>query len=341
MKNREMLSNSTHISNQPTSRQENFRDLFKRSIISIASLGVLLIFIPGSWRFVYFATSLILLIAVVSARTLQILYPKKFVFIKIRDAALVRYESLSRHQQLYTNVVLCTPFLIYAYLLDFKTLFIPLVILFFAYCLGVVAYDVYRIYATLSATTIGKGLIAIAFAAGSNLAFGISGKIIGGLTHVPPSTFPHTLSFIAIFAIPFLFMAAGTIYIPIAVLAAPVVIYGSKFMEKAPRLMKWFLGVKFDKNKYRHTIATVIFQIVFYSAIGTLTPQIFFLVLNRYDQQIESTIRSSIYEFDMYPGTECKASSDYHEASLGDENYILAEKQSIGVKFELPRKCAL
>ena len=64
-------------------------------------------------------------------------------------------------------------------------------------------------------------------------------------------------------------------------------------------------------------------------------------ILNRYDRQIESAIGNSIYEFDMYPGTECKESSDYHEASLGDENYILATKQLTGVKFELPKKCAL
>jgi hypothetical protein len=122
---------------------------------------------------------------------------------------------------------------------------------------------------------------------------------------------------------------------------APILIYGSRFVAKAPRLMKWFLGVEFKGTGNRYTIATVIFQIIFYSAIGGLAPATFLLLLNRYNQQIELTIGKSIYEFDMYPGTECKMASGYHQASLGDENYVLASKQSTGITFEPPKKCAL
>lgn len=341
MENQKTVSGSTHVGSQSKTPRENFRDLLVRAAMSLAVLGVLLLLVPIGWRFVYCVTGLISLVAGVFIRVLQILRPTKFTFTQLRDIALGWYESLDRHQQLYINVVLCIPLLGYAYLLDARTLFAPLAILFFLYCLGVAAYDVYRIYVTLSGALIGKGLIAIAFAIGSNLAFSFSGWIIGELTHVPPSTFPHTLSFLAIFAVPFLFIIVGAIYIPISVFAVPLVIYMSRFMQQAPRFMKWFLGLQFEKSKHRYTIATLIFQLFFYTMIGTLAPQIFFLVLNRYDRQIEWAIGSSIYAFDMYPGTECKVSFDYREASLGDENYILATKQATGVKFELPRKCAL
>ncbi|MCU0121718.1 hypothetical protein N8H74_25950 [Pseudomonas sp. B2M1-30] len=341
MKNQNLTSNTTYGDSQPISRGTNFRDLMKRITLISATICFLLFIIPNNWRFVYFTTSVLFLAAGVGVRVMQILHPGKYEFTELWGVIVSWYENLERRHQLYLNVTLCLPLLGYLYLLDAKNLFAPMAILFFIYCLAVAAHDVYRIYAILYETTVGKGLIAIAFAIGSNLAFSISGKIIGGMTHVPPTIFPHTLSFLAIFAIPFLFIAAGTIFIPISVVMAPLLIYGSSFAAKAPRLTKWFFGIKLNGKGSRYIIATVIFQIIFYSAMGGFAPTTFLLLLNRYNQQIESTIGASIFEFDMYPGTECKIDSSYRQASLGDENYILASKQSTGIKFEPPKKCAL
>ncbi|QJP73405.1 hypothetical protein [Burkholderia glumae] len=341
MKKQNLTGGSVSRGPQSMTRRESFRDLIKQVALIGVALCFSLLVIPADWRFVYFLTSAFLMVIGVGVRMVQIIYPAKYEFTEIRHAIVNWYEKLDRRHQLYLNVTLCLPFLGYFYLLDEKKLFAPTAILFFIYCLGVAAYDVYRIYATIYGTLIGKGFIAIAFAIGSNLAFSISGKIIGEMTHVPPTTFPHTLSFLAIFATPFLFMAAGTIFIPVSVVIAPVIIYGSRFVTKTPRLMKWFLGIEFKSEEGRYIIATVIFQIIFYSAIGGVAPATFLFLLSRYNQQIELTIGKSIYEFDMYPGTECKMASGYHQASLGDENYVLASKQSTGITFESPRKCAL
>lgn len=344
MQNSEKSKNPEPVDNnsRPSpSRRESFRDLLKRVSICIAMLAVLMTLIPVSWRTVYLTTSLILLIPTLSIRILQINYPGRFLFSNIINISLSWYEGLSRHQQLYLNVVLCIPFLIYIYLLDPKTLFVPLLFLFYTYCLGVATYDICRIYVSLSSTLIGKGLIAIAFALGSNLAFSISGKVIGELTHVPASTFPHTLSFLAIFTIPFLFVAAGAVYVPLSIILTPAAIYISKFMNESPRITKWILGIEIKKEKYRYIIATVIFQTIFYSVIGAVTPKIFLHALGENNPRIEWLIANSIYELDMYPGVECKMPSNYRTASLGDENYVTAAKGVTGVKFELPRKCAL
>lgn len=299
-------------------RKAGFGDLIKRIAAISVALSLLLLVIPAHWRFVYSSTSVFLMAIGIGVRVVQLLCPGKYEFTEIRRAIVNWYEKLDRRQQLYLNVTLCLPFLGYFYLLDAQNLFAPIAILFFIYCLGVAAYDVYRIYATLYGSLIGKGFIAIAFAIGSNLAFSISGEIIGRMTHVPPTTFPHTLSFLAIFAIPFLFMAAGTIFIPVSVVMAPILIYGSRFVAEAPRLMKWFLGVEFKAMGNRYIIATVFFQAIFYSSFGSLAPAIFLLLLNRYNQQIELTIGKSIYEFDMYPGTECKmATMSRHPAMTG------------------------
>lgn len=306
-----------------------------------AILCFMIFVIPAHWRFVYFSTGFLLLAVGVGVRVAQINFPGKYEFIGFRISLVKWYENLSRRHQLYLNVTLCVPFLSYLYVLDADGLFAPASVLFFIYCLGVVSYDVCRIYAIIFETLIGKGVIAVVFAVGSNLAFSISGKIIGELTHVPPTTFPHTLSFLAILAIPFLFVATGTIFIPVACSMAPLLIYGSSFAKKAPRFVKWFFGVEFNDSQNRYIVPTLIFQMVFYLAVGAFTPAAFLFVINKYSQQIELTIGRSIYEFDMYPGTECKTAYGYRQASLGDENYILASKQSVGITFENPRKCSL
>jgi hypothetical protein len=341
MTNQKLTSNTIPGGSQPISRGQNFRGLMKRIALIGAVLCFLLFIIPDHWRFVYFSTSVFFLLVGIGVRVMQILHPGKYEFTEFWGVIVNWYEKLERRHQLYLNVTLCLPLLAYLYLLDANNLFAPIATLFFIYCLGVAAHDVYRIYAILYETSVGKGLIAIAFAIGSNLALSISGNIIGGMTHVPPITFPHTLSFLAIFAIPFLFIAAGTIFIPISIVMAPLLIYGSSFATKAPRLTKWFFGVELNGKGSRYIIATMIFQIIFYSAIGAFTPATFLLLLNRYSQQIESAIGKSIYGFDMYPGTECKMGFSYRQASLGDENYILASKQSTGITFEPPKKCAL
>lgn len=325
-------------------RRKKLIELAKRVLLVGIALFCFLCIIPAQWRLVSFSTTLIFLGFTIAISVMQILHPEKYdlnkfnVFLK---GIVNWYDNLERHHQLYLNVILFLPFLGYLYLLDPSSLFAQTAIVFFIYCLGVAAHDVYRIYAILYETTVGKGLIAIAFAVGSNLALSVSGKIIGGVAHVPPTTFPHTLAFFAIFAIPFLFIAAGAIFIPVSVTMAPFLIYGSTFATKAPRLTKWIFGVKINDKGSRYAVATVIFQVIFYLAIWTLTPAKFFLLLNRYGQQIEWTIGQSIYEFDMYPGTECKMGLSYRQASLGDENYILASKQSTGITFESPKKCAL
>jgi len=322
-------------------RSGEYRDLAKRILLGGGILCILIIIIPNQWRTVYFSTTVFLIAAGAGIRIAQIIHPGKYEFTEHWSGAVKWYENLERRHQLYLNVTLCIPFLGYLYVLGENSLFIPTAALFFIYCLGVVSYDVYRIYAIISETLIGKGVISIILIIGSNLALSISGKIIGEMTHVPPATFPHTLSFLAILAIPFLLVAAGTIFILTSSTMVPFLIYGSSFAKKAPRFVKWFFGIEFDGSKNRYMAATLTFQVIFYVTIGNLTPAVLFAITNRYSQQIDLAIGRSIYEFDMYPGTECKDTFGYRQASLGDENYILASKQSTGVVFAPPRKCSL
>lgn len=315
--------------------------VLQRIVFVAIVFGITYAIIPATWKFAWAVTSLLAICIGTATAIYRHWHPTAPLFTKRWETALTWYDGLERHQQLYLNVVLCIPILCYAYILDAQNIFRPLVILFFAYCLAITAYDIIRIYIKLSKPLIGKALIAVGFAVGSNLAFGISGWIIGEMTHVPPSTFPHTLSFLAIGTVPFLFIIVGAIYIPISVVSAPCTIYLSKFAETSPGLVKRFIGFTMEAKSRKYVGLTLTFQVLFYAFVGTIAPKAFTHTIDLYGREIESAIGNSIYIFDMYPGTECKNMSDYRAASLGDENYILAVKQAGGIKFEPPRKCAL
>jgi hypothetical protein len=317
------------------------RDLFARAMMALVLLGLIAMFLPASGRIAYLVVGVLPLIIATAVRVLQINYPGKFTFSELRENAFAWYESLERHQRFYINVVVFMIFLGYTYILGERDIFPAIVPLFVLYCFGVAVYDIIRIYRVLSNTMLGKGLIAIGFAVGSNLAFCFAGAIIGEITLVAPSTFPHTLSFLAIAAIPFLSIFIGVIYLPIAMLTVPFVWMASEFERVAPILKRLVFARKFERPARRYVIATLMFQVFLYSFLGIIVPRFLISTFDQYSHQIESSIGDIIYAFDMYPGTECKVGAGYRVSALGDENYVLATKSSLGVKFEKPRKCSL
>ncbi|WP_323120224.1 hypothetical protein [Burkholderia alba] len=332
-------------SGAPTRQSAEFalkvRSLIVLSISLLVMFGIISCYIPIGSKLGYFLSGAIAIAIAGSLRFLQIRYPGRFVFTDLRTRALAWRDSLERHQQFYLNIALCIPFLAYTYVLDEKWMFVQVFQLFVIYCVIVAANDIIRIYVALSNTLVGKGLIALGFAVGSNFAFCFSGWIIGEMTHVAPSTFPHTLSFLAIVAIPFLFLIAGAIYLPFVVLSVPFIWLASDLEKRSPGLMKWIFARKFEKPARRYVIATLLFQAFFYSFVAAMLPKMIFSSMSRHGEAIESTIAGSIYAFDMYPGTACGGEPGYRVAGLGDENYMLARKTPLGVVFDKPKKCTL
>lgn len=334
-------SGSMQTLNQSHSISMQCRDLFVRMIVVLAVLGFLLLFIPASGRFAYLVSGAIAIVAGISLRLMKIFFPGRFIFVGVRERVFSWYASLERHQQFYTNILIFAPVLGYAYLVGRSVLFAPLAQLFFLYCLGVTAYDMLRIYGALSSTLFGKALIAVGFAVGSNLAFCLSGVVVGEMTHVAPSTFPRTWSFLAIGAIPFIVAMVGAVYIPFSIFLAPFIWLFSSFEKQVPGLRNWFFARKSEEPTRRYVLPTLMFQVVFHAIVAVVATSLFIRVMEGNSGRIESAIANSIYWFDMHPGTECKNSEGYRVAGLGDENYILASKTALGVKFEKSRKCAL
>lgn len=311
--------------------------------ISAAALVLLLmlLLVPSGARLNYVLTCFFLFMIGLLVRFIQKRKPMEFDLNEFRLRAIAWYESLERRQQLYINIVAFIPVLFYFYVISIGPMLLTLLFGFLTYCLCVAIYDIIRIYVGISKTLLGKALLAVGFAVGSNLAFSISGAIISEMAHAPAATFPHTLSFLAVGAIPFLFVLLGVVYIPIAILIGPIYYYFSKLSSKAPRLMHWLFGFTIEPKRRRYMTVTLLFQIFFYSILCLLAPKIFSYTINQHSHQIEWVISKSIYEFDMYPGTECKLEDGARYASLGDEKFVTATQGADGIKFGPPRKCAL
>lgn len=337
-------SGGAPVAQPPDNRKAETYNLLRRATVVLICSSAAILLLPlfaALNRASYLAFCASFLAAGVVVRLLQIWFPGRFVFAGFRARALAWWASLERHQQHYVTVALCIPFLAYAYFLDAQNVFRPLLPVFIAACLCIAAYDILRIYRALSETLIGKGLIALVFAVGSTLAVACAGWFIGELTHVAPSTFPHTMSFLSIAMIPILFVLAGAIYIPAAFLIVPFVWLVALVEERAPTLVKWIFARNFERPARRHVLLTLVFQVFFYTFLVTLTPRLLLFGLERHSKEIEAVVAKSIYIFDMYPGTQCKGADGRRTAALGDENYIVAGKEGDAVKFAEPRKCAL
>lgn len=315
------------------------RGLFLRAITLLIVFAIFACFWPLEDRFGFFKVAVGILLAGLSFRLMEILYPDRFNSVKIHQRLLVSYEKLERHQKLYCSVFLFAMFLVYIYALSRSDFFPKFSLVFICYCFGVAVYDILRIYRTLSETILGKGFVAILFAIGSNLAFCLAGIIVADVTHVSPTTFPHTLSLLAILSIPVLFVLAGSVLLPGMILIAPLLLFFSELQTRLPFLVRLLFAKKVDTPVRHYVYLTLLFQVILYVFLLTLIPQIALSASSRYQHNLKSSVAGMIYYLDMYPGIECRVDGVYRISSLGDENYILARKNAFEIQFEPPRKC--
>lgn len=331
--------------NTTGSRYKQFnsiRSVLLRGGLSLIMTAIVSSLIPANDHYAIFWALSIPLVVMVIVQLLYIRYPGRWNAAKFRARIVAWYENLEIFQRLYLTVIGLMLVVGYCYLLSPTELFPAMTRGLVLYCYGVATYDVLRIYQWLSNTLLGKGLIAIGIAIGSNLAFSISGILISSVAHVAASNFAHTLSFVAIASIPVLLIGVGAIFLPITILVAPLIWILSELQTSSPWLMKLLFTKNIIGPTRRHLFATLLFQVFLYSFLAAMTPRFVIYFVNENEQKIESSIKQMIFQFDMYPGTECKVGPHYRTAALGDENYLLASRTSSGtVLFEKPRKCPL
>lgn len=202
-------------------------------------------------------------------------------------------------------------------------------------------FDLLRFYSFLYKTLIGKALIAIGFAVSTNLTLSVAGIFIGELTHASPLSFPRTLSFLAILSIPIVFSIVISMYIPISILLITLVSFFSMLGDRTTLVIEWAIAEEFTRPMGRYPIQTFLFQILLYGLVGAGLQHYIVIGLVRYEKSINSAITNSIYYFDMYSGQECNEFAGHRVLSLGNDNYMLATKNSHEIIFHAPQKCPL
>jgi len=214
--------------------------------------------------------------------------------------------------------------------------YIPPILIFFAY---IALHDISRFFKVFSAKPLGKAVIAVIFAAFSNLAYSIAGQMVNQVIQVTPTSFVHTVLFIAILTIPLLIiLAAGIIFFICTMLSVLIMI---PFMIRIPPSFKrWLFAGTLPDSKVPYALATRIFQVIFYMSIAALIANSEPKIKKWYESEISQWILGLIYNFDMYYGKECKLAPDYKLAPLGNSKFLVAKKFSSGeISFEPPIKC--
>jgi len=319
-----------------------FQAIARRTITVIMLFGgVAFLFMPKGFGMPLFITLCLLAAGMLLLKALYIFYPERYPFPLWRDRVFEWRATLERHQQLYLNLLLLIPALIYAKTLNSRPYLLGAIVFYSLFAFWVVLHDVVRTYRAISGTLPGKVLLTLGFAIGSNCAFSFSGVVISEMTQVSATTFPHTLSFLAIGMIPVMIFGVGAAFSVFAMLAIPFVFMVSGMEKDAPGFFTFLFARRFERPARLYPIGTFVFQIVFYAFMGAFSYQMFLKFVNPHGSDIDRAIKKSIYNYDMYPGIECSNMPAHRSAALGDENYILATVVKDEVHFEKPRKCIL
>jgi hypothetical protein len=309
--------------------------LLKNAMIAVGTIVAMLMFMPTEGRPII-TISIKVLICFGILRALYIVTPNRNNLHERGRKIVDEYSSLTTEQKLYVNVCIVLLFLIFIVMLGGMPFMKGYIILFSIFCICVVLYDVHRLLKALSRNFYGKGLMAVAFAASSNLAYSLAGQAINEIVHVTPTNFVHTTLFIAILTIPVLLVLAGGGVYVIGLFTSVVIM-----LPPIPSsLKKWLFAGLFPETTMKYAVVTRIFQVVFYMTIGTTIFHLGQKAMKWYENKIAHMIPELVYQFDMYQGGECSLEPSYKLAPLGDAKFLLAEKSSSGeISFKAPVKC--
>ncbi|NMV41993.1 hypothetical protein [Ralstonia insidiosa] len=303
-------------------------------------LVVMVVFVPKQWRPIIGVTVKVFSILIVF-RILYIFSPWRDNISRLWDKFSEVHATLAAEQKLYINVCLVASFYLLVLVLEGKPVagtYAELLLLFSAY---VVFYDILRWYRQLSEHLFGKALIALTFAAMSNLAYSFAGQVVAQVIHVVPTGFVRTTLFIAIMMIPVLMTLIGGVVFAGGIIMSSLIMIFSMFGNFDPRIKRWLFAGTLPDSSLKFPIPTRIFQVIFYSIIGYMLFLAGKSSADWYEKEIFYLTPRLIYHFDMYRGLECnKLGEGYKLAVLGDSKYLLGKLSKSGdVSFDPPVKC--
>jgi hypothetical protein len=258
---------------------------------------------------------------------------------KTRKWILKAYEDINNEQKLYLIVCALAILILIGYAtgISFGTKEFIILSLVFAGCVAL--RDFLSWYQAISENLLGKAILALGFAIASAFAYGLAGQKISYTIHVTPTNFVRTNLLIAIMMIPVIITVAGAFVSALGIVMSSLFIL--PFMLPGISKIAALFSPRTSQNqRVRFQFITRVFQVFFYTFVGASLWTFGHKAANWYDEFTTQKISSLVYEFDMYPGTECKLSDGSKIAPLGDAKFLVAKKQASGkIDFSPPIKC--
>lgn len=198
----------------------------------------------------------------------------------------------------------------------------------FIFACGVIS-DFLIIYKKLWATLLGKAIILLIYALGTNIAYGFAGQIVNEVIKFDASSMTRTISFVAILLIPlFIF-----ILFSVAFVFVTIFIY---FYIIAIHFIKSFkLKVKLEFSPWCTLVVRFVsYIIVFFSAI-----KIGEIYMPYYNQFLHKSTSMFIYYVESVKFTRCKDVPQHARVvSVNDDEIIVLMKTKQGYYFK-PMSC--
>jgi hypothetical protein len=276
-----------------------------------------------------------------SLRLIYILAPNQELFDEQWAKAKRTLTALETQQKLYVRVVLFAVICMLSSLIAAPMVTRSFLILTMCFAAHVAFYDVRRWYRYVSETLLGKAIIGLAFAVSTNFAYSFASQKIAEVIHVTPTNMTYTRLFVAILTIPVLMSLGGAIvYFAVGVVMPFLIAPLHMFKRMPPQLKGWLFADTLPESAQIFPFATLLFQILFYACMGWITWGLGEKGMVYYKNKMPGVVSSLVYEYDMYPGRECKIGDGNKVAPLGDAKFLVAQRDPNGtITFYPPIKC--
>lgn len=286
---------------------------------------------------IFFTNILFLMLGAIGGTVYAFLSPQQRL--KSKNWTLNAYHDTNNEQKLY--LIVCSFGILIligqATGMIFNMKEFLIISLLFMYCVAL--RDFLKWYQVISEKLLGKAILALGFAIASAFAYGLAGQKISYTIHVTPTNFVRANLLIAIMMIPVIITVAGAFISALGIAMSSLVLLPF-MLPGINKIATLFFPKNPEDQKIRFQFITRVFQLFFYAFIGATLWTFGHKAANWYDEFTAQKISSLVYEFDMYPGTECKLSDGSKIAPLGDAKFLVAKKQASGkIDFLPPIKC--
>lgn len=241
-----------------------------------------------------------------------------------------RYESLLPHQKAYVNALVL--FAVYWLLkpLDWEVNQGFLALAVCSWAMAVVS-DLLAFYKKFAESTLGRLLLVVAVAFGTNAAVAMAAQVVNDIVGIDPSRFTHTIALVSMYmALMFVFVAMSALFVLGMGFAFLYLILNWMNDEKTISvLIPWYRSA--EVIPYRRLTATL--QVISLLALSWLAYSSVINDQGRYMSFVKNSAEWFLYNVEMYQKAPCAIDADQRVAFLDDGQVLTASRADEVITF--------